>query len=90
MRYITLCILLLGLSIHLTAIAAEQIAKEDTTPPAAEGALTAPQIPPISSSNASNKSTTPQQTTQPPSNTPATVTSPTTSPPAEPTADELD
>lgn len=33
----------------LTAFAADQVVKEDTTPPSAEGALTAEQIPPIDS-----------------------------------------
>lgn len=39
----------------LTALAADQIAKEDTTPPPAEGPLTADQIPPYNSMPLANK-----------------------------------
>jgi hypothetical protein len=56
--------MLLGLSlglISLSAAAADQVAKEETTPPPAEGALSADQIPPIS-----HLGTNPAPTTTPP------------------------
>lgn len=52
----------------INAMAADNAAKEDFTPPAAEGALTTDQIPPIS--NIGKPMTTPAQ--------PATTTMPTT------------
>ncbi len=42
-------ILLFVIGFSHLAFAAEQVIKEDTNPPAAEGALTAEQIPPITS-----------------------------------------
>lgn len=54
MKMKTLISLSLGVTIScmaLTTFAAEAIAKEDTTPPPPEGALTASQIPPMSNFN---------------------------------------
>lgn len=51
MKQRTLLGLLLGLYISSAAFAADQVAREETTPSKAEGALTADQVPPISSIN---------------------------------------
>lgn len=47
-KILGLLILLTGSNLAVMAYAADATAKEETTPPPAEGALTANQIPPIS------------------------------------------
>jgi hypothetical protein len=89
-----LLVTLTSVSFACTANANDAVAKEETTPPPAEGALTADQIPPISSlgkpittpqTNAGNNSTSPQMnpdnnTALPPSNQGGNMPLPQTNP----------
>src|SRR5437879_10914074 len=62
-------VLAIGLScVSLSIYAADQVIKEETTPPASEGALTVDQIPPVYNQ--------PQQTSAPTTTTTTTITPP--------------
>jgi len=94
MKFKKLFGIFVGMSLSVTAFAADEAAKEDTTPPPAIGALTAEQIQPLFTAPAPTPTPTSAPAAAPgtaptiaPSTAPANLTPPTTTspPPTSPT-----
>ncbi|MHB1949096.1 MAG: hypothetical protein ACYCQI_13390 [Gammaproteobacteria bacterium] len=78
-KYLGLLLVLLSGSFAVNTMAADNAAKEDLTPPAAEGPLTADQIPPISNIG-KPMATQPQGSTMSPATSTTMPAAPTTIP----------